>query len=126
MIAAIEDLFERHGDSLYEGERQEAVTPLEHALQCAQLAGWAHAAPPLVAAALLHDLGHLLASSEPRITGGADDTDDADDAHELRALPFLARAFGSAVTEPVRLHVAAKRYLVRVDEKYTLQLSPAS
>ena len=120
LIGAIEDLFERYGGALYEGERQESVTALEHALQCAQLAEWAHAAPALVAAALLHDVGHLLALSDPQ------NMDDIDDAHELRVLPFLAQAFGPAVTEPVRLHVAAKRYLVRADERYAQRLSPAS
>ncbi len=120
LIGAIEDLFERHGEALYDSERQESVTALEHALQCAQLAEWAQAAPALIAAALLHDVGHLLVLSDPKTM------DEIDDAHELRALPFLTQSFGPAVTEPVRLHVAAKRYLVRANERYAQRLSPAS
>lgn len=119
VIARIEQLFELHGQKHYDGARQEPVTALAHALQCAQLAEWADAEPSLVAAALLHDIGHFLE---------ADDhvPDDMDDAHELRALPFLMRAFGPAVAEPVRLHVEAKRYLVSATPGYLATLSPAS
>ena len=56
----------------------------------------------------------------------AADGDDADDLHELRALPLLAEGFGAGVIEPVRLHVQAKRYLVAVDADYLAALSPAS
>ena len=92
---------------------------MEHALQCAQLAEWAHADASLVAAALLHDIGHLLPDASPA-------TDDEDDAHELRALQLLTTAFDAAVFEPVRLHVQAKRYLVAVDRRYGGMLSEAS
>lgn len=120
-VEAIERLFARHGDTLYDGARAEPVTALSHALQCAQLAEWAGAAPPLVAAALLHDIGHFLQAS------GDDPFDDTrDDRHEEAAVPFLARAFGDAVMQPVRLHVAAKRWLVGVDPGYAGTLSPAS
>lgn len=117
VIDAIASLFERHGHRAYDDARQERVTALEHALQCAQLAEWSHAGDRLVAAALLHDIGHLMATDLP---------DDVDDAHENRALPLLVRAFGPAVTEPVRLHVQAKRYLVRRDAGYASRLTPAS
>ena len=39
---------------------------------------------------------------------------------------LLAHWFGPAVTEPVRLHVAAKRYLCAVDPAYQAGLSAAS
>jgi phosphonate degradation associated HDIG domain protein len=113
----VEQLFERHGQVLYDGLRREPVTALAHALQCAQLAEWAHAEPTLVAAAFLHDVGHFLLPQ---------DDDRVDDAHEVRAVPWLARGFGVAVTEPVRLHVMAKRYLVRTDAAYGTALSVAS
>lgn len=119
-IDDIEDLFLRHGDQAYEGQRQEPVTVLQHALQCGQLAEWAHADDALVAAAFLHDLGHVLISAEER----ADDT--LDDRHEDVAPPYLSHAFGAEVLEPIRLHVAAKRYLVAVDPDYERSLSPAS
>lgn len=38
---------------------------------------------------------------------------------------WLSR-FGPAVTEPLRLHVTAKRYLCAVDLAYLASLSPAS
>lgn len=119
-VARIARLFEDHGHNPYEGVRREAVTATEHALQCAQLAEWAHAPPELVAAAFLHDLGHFLAAD------AVARADDLDDRHERLAVPFLAQAFGAAVVEPVRLHVEAKRFLVRVDDDYAAALSPAS
>ena len=118
LVDHIEALFERHGRSLHGGERAEAVSPLEHALQCAQLAEAACAEPPLVAAALLHDIGHFIDAPQ--------DAGLVDDAHELRAVPFLARGFSAEVLEPVRLHVQAKRYLVATAAQYVQALSPAS
>jgi len=120
IVSQIERLFARHGHIPYEGARREAVTALQHALQCAQLAEWAHADAPLVAAALLHDLGHFLAA------GAVPKFEPVDDEHEMLALPLLAHGFDVDVTEPIRLHVQAKRYLVRVDADYAAQLSPAS
>lgn len=117
-IDRIAALFDTHGDNSFEGRRREEVTALAHALQCAQLAEWAHAGDAMVAAALLHDLGHLV---EPECRPAA-----GDDLHEMRALPLLARAFGAAVIEPIRLHVQAKRYLVATDPRYLGALSAAS
>lgn len=114
----IEQLFDEQGHAPYEGARRESVNALEHALQCAQLAEWAQAGDELVAAALLHDLGHFVEGRLAR--------DDLDDAHEMRAVPLLREAFGAAVVEPVRLHVQAKRFLVAVDPGYAATLSPAS
>lgn len=118
IVATIERLFAEHGAGAYEGARRESVSALEHALQCAQLAEWAKADAPLVAAALLHDIGHFIVSGP--------EADLIDDVHELRAVPFLAGAFGAEVVEPVRLHVQAKRYLVAIDAGYAATLSPAS
>lgn len=89
-----------------------------HALQCAQLAEWDDAPPALVAAALLHDIGHFI----PPAAG----TDAVDDVHELRALGFLAGHFDAPVTEPIRLHVQAKRWLVVADPHYAATLSAGS
>ncbi len=111
-------LFNEHGGSQYGGE---AVTQAEHALQTATLAREAGASPALVAAALLHDVGHLLHELP-------DDAPDQgiDDMHEALAARFLERHFVDAVTEPVRLHVAAKRYLCTVEPEYLQQLSEPS
>jgi len=118
----IEALFLLHGAQAYESLRHEPVSALEHALQCAQLAEWAHADDALVAAAFLHDLGHF-----PLEGDGVGDADDViDDRHETRALPFLEQRFGPEVLQPICLHVAAKRYLVATDPDYLGGLSPAS
>ena len=118
VLNRIAHLYEHAGRKPYDGGRRESVTALEHALQCAQLAEWAGADGPLVAAALLHDVGDLVAP--------AADTDAADNRHELRALEVLRGAFGPEVLDPIRLHVAAKRYLVATEPGYSATLSPAS
>lgn len=106
------------------GNRQygrEAVSQLEHALQCATLAETAGCPPELIAACLLHDLGHLVHNL------GEDVADrDMDDRHEYRAMSLLQSFFDLSVTEPIRLHVEAKRYLCAVDLTYWDALSPAS
>ncbi|MEB3277489.1 MAG: phosphohydrolase [Lyngbya sp.] len=100
---------------------QEAVSQLEHALQCATLAKSNHASPELITACLLHDFGHLIHQwGEDAATRGIDDR------HEYCALPFLSLLFSSAVTEPIRLHVTAKRYLCATNTEYWQKLSPAS
>jgi phosphonate degradation associated HDIG domain protein len=97
---------------------REAVSQLEHALQCAQLAEQAGETRATVVAALLHDLGHLLAP--------VDDTGERDDLHQYVALPFLRGLLPEAVLAPIRLHVDAKRYLCAVEPGYGATLSPAS
>lgn len=111
-------LFATRGHAEYHGE---SVTQAEHALQAAHLAEREGAGDALVAAALLHDIGHLL-------HGHGEDAADRglDDRHEHLGGAWLARWFGPAVAEPVRLHVAAKRYLCATDPVYAARLSPAS
>ncbi|MDT9000014.1 phosphohydrolase [Paucibacter sp. APW11] len=121
LIGKIEALFLRRGGLAYcvHGlEHREPVTALQHALQCAQLAEWAHADISLVAAALLHDLGQLIDAAPEQAL--------QDDEHERRALTLLATGFGAEVLEPIRLHVQAKRYLVSTEAGYEQALSPAS
>jgi phosphonate degradation associated HDIG domain protein len=104
---------------------QEAVSQLEHALQCAHLAERANEAPETVVAALLHDLGHML-SAERTPVADQDALPAKDDLHQFVALPFLRSLFPDAVLEPIKLHVDAKRYLCAVDAGYWAELSPAS
>ncbi len=111
-------LFARAGAQRYGGE---AVSQLGHALQCAVWAQAADAEDELVAAALLHDVGHLI-DREPE----AAMAEAVDDLHENRGAHLLAECFPSEVTEPVRLHVAAKRYLCATDPAYLDRLSKAS
>jgi phosphonate degradation associated HDIG domain protein len=111
-------LIEKRGGEAYFGE---PVSQLEHALQAAWFAVQADSAPTLVAAALLHDVGHLLHDLPENVADRGVDT-----RHEEAGYAWLLARFGPAVAEPVRLHVAAKRYLCRVDPDYYAKLSPAS
>jgi phosphonate degradation associated HDIG domain protein len=120
ILERIEHWFALHGARSYEGNRRESVSALNHALQCAQLAEDARADAPLVAAALLHDVGHFVAIAD------VGELEDIDDVHELRGVAVLVHDFPPAVIEPIRLHVAAKRYLTAVEPKYLRGLSPAS
>jgi len=97
---------------------REAVTPLEHALQCAQLAEQAGETPHTVVAALLHDLGHLLLPRDEWHVGG--------DLHQHVAIPFLRGLLPDEVLEPIRLHVDAKRCLCCTEAGYWASLTPAS
>ena len=104
------ELLRTKGVRQYGGER---VSQCEHALQCASLAARANAPAALIAAALLHDIGHLLheEGEQPALRG-------VDDRHEQIGAEYLLPAFGPAVAEPVRLHVPAKRYLCATDPGY--------
>ena len=108
-------LYEVLGDGRYD----EAVSQTEHAAQAAALAQAEGASNALVVAALLHDIGHLLG-------GRTESSPDRDLRHEEVAARFLGRWFGPAVVEPIRHHVAAKRYLCAVEAHYRAALSPAS
>lgn len=119
-ITDIQHLLVTRGQSQYGGE---AISQIEHALQCALLAQDAGEAPETITAALLHDLGHLLAAE---FDGVNDHDQKVDDLHQFIALPFLRSLFGDAVLEPIRLHVDAKRYLCATDPSYEDTLSPAS
>jgi len=111
-------LFARKGGRAYDGE---PVTQLEHALQTAARAEDEGAPPALVAAALLHDLGHLLndQGDSPTLRG-------VDDLHQYAALPFLRALFPDAVLAPIQLHVDAKRYLCATRAGYFEALSADS
>jgi phosphonate degradation associated HDIG domain protein len=111
-------IFQKHGSSAYFGE---SVSMTEHALQAAYFARTAAAPPALVVAALLHDIGHLVDDVPSDI---ADWTVDAH--HEQVGSRWLAQRFRPEVSEPVRLHVPAKRYLLATDDQYFAKLSPAS
>lgn len=118
-IDEILDLYETWGPQHYDEE----ITQLDHALQSAALARAAGATDELVAAALLHDVGHLLVL---RDGGQADGQVAADLGHEGRGARYLGALFPPAVTGPIALHVAAKRYRCAVDPTYASGLSAGS
>jgi gamma-butyrobetaine dioxygenase len=130
----IADVFASAGSAEYLGE---PVSVRAHLLQCGHLAHTAlgsqfplseqqfprtqtpaaRASAALVAAALLHDVGHLLSEEGDEL---------GDVRHGAAGAAWLSAWFPSAVTEPVRLHVAAKRYLCGTDPEYFGLLSQAS
>ncbi len=116
-IDRILTVFEKRGADAYFGE---PVSQQEHAVQAAWLAVQEGAPDTLVAAALLHDIGHLLGEEDDPAERGIDGH------HENAGCAWLAAAFGPEVTEPIRLHVAAKRYLCAVEPSYMDSLSAAS
>jgi phosphonate degradation associated HDIG domain protein len=118
IVDEVLELFHTQGHAAYFGE---PVSQTEHALQTAWQAEQEGAVGTVVVAALLHDVGHLLRGLPEDIADRG-----IDGRHEMAGEAWLARSFGPAVTEPIRLHVAAKRYLCAVDAEYRQQLSPAS
>ncbi len=105
------ELYDRWGAACYDEE----VAQLDHALQTAALAVAAGATDAVVAAALLHDVGHLMAMRGDPVG-----------PHERTGPDFLATLFPPSVTTPVALHVAAKQYLCAVEPGYLAVLSPGS
>jgi phosphonate degradation associated HDIG domain protein len=116
-LGIIAELLRERGRARYGAE---AVSQLQHAVQCAALAERENAPPALIAAALLHDVGHLVADDEEAAPRGIDMQ------HEDVAARYLARWFAPALVEPVRLHVQAKRYLCAIEPGYFETLSFAS
>jgi phosphonate degradation associated HDIG domain protein len=118
VLDELEALFTSEGAQAYLGEE---VSIAVHMLQAADRAAEAGGSPAVVVAALLHDIGHFtgLRTGEELMSG-------TDNRHDEQAAEYLSRFFGPDVTEPVRLHVAAKRYLCAVEPSYFGELSPAS
>jgi phosphonate degradation associated HDIG domain protein len=117
MVDEISKAFADRGADAY-GEH---VSQLDHALQCAALAQAEGASDQLIAAALLHDYGHLF---EGR--GDVAEREGRDARHETHGARALRRWFGPGLVGPVVLHVAAKRYLCAAEPGYEAALSPAS
>lgn len=118
IVDFIGDIFARRGAESYLGER---VTMSQHMLQAAQLAEEAGASERTIVAALLHDIGHY--TNEFPDDALAQGTDNL---HEEAGARVLAPFFPDEVTDPIRHHVAAKRYLCATDPAYFDKLSPAS
>nr|WP_298642923.1 HD domain-containing protein [uncultured Tistrella sp.] len=110
-------IFAAHGDDSY----GEAVNQIEHAVQSAEIAEAQGAADTLIAAALLHDIGHMIHRD-----AAAAFHDGRDDAHERLAGKYLAGLFPLAVIRPIEMHVDAKRCLVTTEPAYAAALSAVS
>ncbi len=126
MVAIIDFLFDAFARLSSRAYGSAGVTMVEHMLQTAALAEHAQAADTLVAAALLHDIGHFgtdfpwhRTSSEHRQMLRRR----IDRHHEQAGAQLLQPYFAPEITEPIRLHVAAKRYLCAVEPKYFDKLS---
>lgn len=118
VVDFILDLFSRRGAEEYMGE---AVSMAQHMEQSAACAATDGAEDALVIAALLHDIGHFVGDFPiDALEKGVDNY------HEEAGAQFLASYFPASVTEPIRLHVAAKKYLCAVDKSYFDRLSAAS
>ena len=120
-LSSVDDVFEilaAGGGEAYFGE---PVSVLEHGLQAADYVRRKGGEPTLIAAALLHDLGHLLHSEGEDAAKRGLDTQ-----HEELGVQALAGHLPSSVLDPIRLHVAAKRYLCSAEPAYLAELSHAS
>jgi [1-hydroxy-2-(trimethylamino)ethyl]phosphonate dioxygenase len=121
VVSALDEIFRvfrEQGAAEYLGE---PVSLTEHMLQSALAAEQDGAPPRLVAAALLHDYGHFIHDLPTDSAEHGVDTQ-----HEEVAHAFLSRHFGPEIAEPIRMHVAAKRYLCAADSSYLAELSQAS
>jgi phosphonate degradation associated HDIG domain protein len=118
IVDQVMELFATKGHEAYVGE---PVSQLEHGLQSAYHAELEGASDELIVAALLHDIGHLIHKLPEDAADHGIDT-----RHEHLGGAWLKRYCGPEVTEPIRLHVPAKRYLCATDAEYQAQLSPAS
>lgn len=117
-VAELAELLEGKGSRRY---GLSDVNQLQHALQAALQAEQSGCDAALVTAALLHDIGHMVHS-----LGDNPAEEGIDDRHEELGRAYLAALFGPDVTEPVRLHVPAKRYLCAIEPDYFAKLSPDS
>ncbi len=118
IVAFLADIFERRGGEEYLGE---PVTMAEHMLQGATIAEKNGQSEEIIVAALLHDIGHFTSEFG---TYSPDDTEDR--FHEEAGAEVLELFFPSIVTDCVRYHVAAKRYLCATRPEYFGRLSEAS
>ncbi len=118
-VDEIFELFARDGHKNY-GEGVDVTT---HGIETAVFAQRDGATDEMVAAALLHDIGHLIADEQ-----GTErfDMEVDDDDHEAIGGRILSRIFGPRVAQPVAMHVTAKRWRCTVEPSYHDQLSPTS
>ncbi|MCK0140517.1 HD domain-containing protein [Aliiroseovarius sp. F47248L] len=118
IVDFIGSIFDRRGGEEYLGE---PVTMAEHMLQGATIAEQNGQPEEIIVGALLHDIGHFTSEFG---TYHPDDTEDRH--HEDAGAEVLEQFFPSVITDCVRYHVAAKRYLCATKPSYFDRLSEAS
>ena len=118
IVDFLADIFERRGGEEYLGE---PVTMAEHMLQGATFAEEAGHREEIIVAALLHDIGHFTSEF-----GTFSMQDTKDRHHEEAGAEVLEAFFPTLITDCVRYHVAAKRYLCATRPEYFARLSEAS
>lgn len=118
IVEFIGGIFDRRGGEEYLGE---PVTMAEHMLQGATIAEQNGQSEEIIVGALLHDIGHFTSEFG---TYHPDDTEDRH--HEDAGAEVLEQFFPSVITDCVRFHVAAKRYLCATKPSYFDRLSAAS
>lgn len=118
LATRLSEIFEGRGQARY---GLEDISQLQHALQSAALAEEQGESPAMVLAALLHDIGHMVHAWGENPAG-----EGRDDRHEILGAKWLSARLPRAVTEPIRLHVAAKRYLCAAEPDYAARLAPDS
>mgnify|MGYP000244693615 FL=1 len=118
IVAFIGDIFDRRGEEEYLGE---PVNMGQHMLQGATIAEQNGRPEEIIVGALLHDIGHFTSEFG---TFSMDDTEDRH--HEDAGAMVLERFFPTVITDCVRYHVAAKRYLCATRPEYFRKLSEAS
>jgi len=112
VINDIVEMFDKFGNQRY----GEEVSLRDHMLQTALLAEQNATSKSLIAAALLHDIGHFIIDNEENMDG----------VHEQIGADYLSQYFNEEVTGPIRFHVRAKRYICANNPDYLKDLSSAS
>jgi len=118
IVSFLASIFERCGEEEYLGE---PVTMAQHMLQGATLAEKKGFSENVIVAALLHDIGHFTSEF-----GTFNMSDQIDKYHEDAGAKVLEPFLPSIVTDCVKYHVAAKRYLCATSPNYFKKLSHAS
>ncbi|MEM7464238.1 MAG: HD domain-containing protein [Pseudomonadota bacterium] len=118
IVEFLGSIFDRRGSEEYLGE---PVTMGQHMLQGATIAEQNSQTEEIIVAALLHDIGHFTSEF------GTFTMDDVEDRlHEHAGAEVLDQFFPTVITDCVRHHVAAKRYLCATRPEYFNRLSEAS
>ncbi|MGI9333010.1 MAG: HD domain-containing protein [Gammaproteobacteria bacterium] len=118
VVPFLEGILERRGAESYLGED---VTMLAHMLQSAYGAEEAGEGDEMIVAALVHDIGHYTSEfPEDALEQGVNNY------HDAAGAAIVAPFFPALVTDCVRFHVDAKRYLCATESAYFDRLSPAS